>query len=225
MEVQSQQSGQTTVNWTASTSFSQTVKTARSSVKVGECLTVTGSSKKGTVTAKSVTISKAKSGKCTGAGGFGGFGGAGGSRPSGSGGFTPPSGGERPPQGGSGNGGPPQGAGGSARGFANTGFATGKVTKVSGQSLVLSGFSSGTLRKQPVKKNTRATPVAVKVTSSTTYTTSQAAAASDLALGDCVTAAGSTATTGAVTASTIRIASTGGKSCTTSGFPGAVSSG
>jgi hypothetical protein len=224
--VQSQQSGQTTVNWTASTSFSQTVKTALSSVKVGECLTVTGSSKKGTTTAKSVTISTAKSGKCTGAGGFGGagFGGAGGSRPSGSGGFTPPSGGERPPQGGSGNGGPPQGAGGTARGFANIGFATGKVTKVSGQNLVLSGFSSGTLSKKPVKKNTKASPVKVKVTGSTTYAESQTAVASDLAVGDCVTAAGSTATTGAVTASTIRIASTGGKSCT-SGFPGAVSSG
>jgi hypothetical protein len=44
-------------------------------------------------------------------------------------------------------------------------------------------------------------------------------------VGACVTALGSTATTGAVTASTVRITSTGGKSCTTSGFPGAATGG
>jgi hypothetical protein len=109
--------------------------------------------------------------------------------------------------------------------LANFGFATGKVTKVSGQSLVLSGFSSGTLGTKPTKKSSKAVPVNVKVTGSTSYTTSQAAAASDVAVGDCVTALGNTATTGAVTASTVRITSTGGKSCTTSGFPGGATGG
>jgi hypothetical protein len=105
--------------------------------------------------------------------------------------------------------------------LANFGFASGKVTKVSGNSLVLSGFSSGSLGKKPTtKKSVKAVPVNVKVTSSTTYTTTQTAAASDLAVGDCVTALGNTASTGSVTASTVRITSTGGKSCTTSGFPG-----
>jgi hypothetical protein len=40
-----------------------------------------------------------------------------------------------------------------------------------------------------------------------------------LAVGDCVTAFGSTASTGAVTASTVRITSTGGKTCSP-GFGG-----
>jgi hypothetical protein len=89
----------------------------------------------------------------------------------------------------------------------------------------VSGFSSATVGTKPTKKSSKAVPVNVKVTSSTTYTTNQKAAASDVAVGDCVTAAGSTATTGAVTASTVRITSTGGKSCTTAGFPGAVTGG
>jgi hypothetical protein len=43
-----------------------------------------------------------------------------------------------------------------------------------------------------------------------------------LAVGDCVTAFGTTATTGAVSASTVRITSTGGKSCSAAfgGFGG-----
>jgi hypothetical protein len=85
---------------------------------------------------------------------------------------------------------------------------------------VLSGISSTATGKKTAKKGTKASPVKIKVTSSTSYTESRTATASDLAVGDCVTAAGSTATTGAVTASTIRIMSTGGKSCTTTGFPG-----
>jgi hypothetical protein len=89
---------------------------------------------------------------------------------------------------------------------------------------VLSGFSLATVGKTPPKGSTKAKPVTIKLTGSTTYTTSQATTASALAVGDCVTAAGSTATTGAVTASTIRIMSTGGKSCT-SGFPGAATGG
>jgi hypothetical protein len=109
--------------------------------------------------------------------------------------------------------------------LANFGFASGKVTKVSGKTLVLSGFSSQALGKKPTSKSTKASPVTVKVASSTTYSKSQTAAASDLAVGDCVTAAGKTSTTGAVAASTIRITSTGKKSCTTGGFPGAPSGG
>jgi hypothetical protein len=40
-----------------------------------------------------------------------------------------------------------------------------------------------------------------------------------LAVGDCVSAFGSASTTGAVTATTVRITSTGGKTCT-AGFGG-----
>jgi hypothetical protein len=58
----------------------------------------------------------------------------------------------------------------------------------------------------------------VAVTSSTTYSESQSAASSALAVGDCVTATGSSDSTGAVTASSVQISSTGGKSCTTGFF-------
>ena len=54
---------------------------------------------------------------------------------------------------------------------------------------------------------------------STTVTATQAAAATDLAVGDCVSAFGPAASNGAVSASTVRITSTGGTSCT-GGFGG-----
>jgi hypothetical protein len=61
--------------------------------------------------------------------------------------------------------------------------------------------------------------VKVTTSSSTTYKESQGAASSALAVGDCVTAAGSNDSTGAVTASSVQITSTGSSSCT-SGFGG-----
>ena len=219
MEVQNQQTGQVTVNWGPSTSFTQTVTVPASSVAVGDCVTVTGSSSKGTITATSVGISQAVSGKCTGEA-FGG-----GQR---RGGFTPPPGGfargQRP-----GGFTPPSGGSGTARRFGTPGgiaFASGKVTKVTAEGLAVSGISSAAFAKA-AKKTTKPTkPAAVKttttkvrLTSSTTYTESQAATSTNLAVGDCVTAAGSSDSTGAVTASTVRITSTGGKSCT-SGFGG-----
>jgi hypothetical protein len=89
-------------------------------------------------------------------------------------------------------------------------------------SLVISGFSSASITKNT--KNTKSskkpttpktTTVKVKTTSSTTYSENQAAAATNLAVGDCVTAAGSSDSTGAVSATTVRITSTGGQTCTT----------
>ena len=224
MEVQSQQSGQTTVNWTASTTFSRTVTTSLAAVRVGDCVTATGTSTKGTITAKAVTVATAQSGTCARTGGFGG---AGGATPGGAKGFAPPSGSGNRPEGGSGSGGgaPTGGARGVAPGMGNVGFASGKVTKVSGKSLVLSGFSSQAPGKKPTGKSTKAIPVTVKVTGATTYTGSETAAASDLAVGDCVTAAGKTSTTGSVAASTIRITSSGKKSCTAGRFPGAAQGG
>ena len=76
------------------------------------------------------------------------------------------------------------------------------------------------------KSSKTAKPVApktenLKITTSgsTTLTSTQSAAATDLAVGDCVTAFGPAATNGAVTATTVRITSTGGASCT-GGFGG-----
>jgi hypothetical protein len=95
---------------------------------------------------------------------------------------------------------------------------------------VLSGFSSGTIGKTPPKKGAKtktvkSSPVLVSVAGSTTYTETQAVNSATLAVGDCVTAAGSTDTTGTVTAAVIQITSTGGASCTASGFPGGVTGG
>ena len=61
--------------------------------------------------------------------------------------------------------------------------------------------------------------VTVALSSSTTYTETQPAASSNLAVGDCVTATGTPGSTGAVTATAVRITSTGGQTCT-AGFPG-----
>jgi uncharacterized protein DUF5666 len=220
MEVQNPQTGQVTVSWTPTTTFSQTVTVSSSSVATGDCVTVTGSSSKGTITARSVSISQPSAGKCTQ--GPGGRFGA--ERPAGSGaGFTSPTGGFRPPSGSTGNG---------ARrfpGLGNIAFASGQVAAVSLTSLTVSGFSSASLPKATTKpannqksaKTTKtARPVALKTTTvkiklaaSTTYTETQASAASTLAVGDCVTAFGSSSSTGAVTATTVRITSTGGQTC------------
>ncbi len=233
MEVQNQLSGQVTVNWTTSTTFSQMVDVSASSVAVGDCLTVTGSTSKKSkaVKATTVTVSQPTSGQCSG--GLGGFAGSGSGGPpsggnlAGGGSGGPPSGGSFP---GGGSGGPPSGAnlpgGGSGRprSLSNVGFASGKVTAVNSGSLTISGFSSASLSAP--KKNAKGTRPTVKtstvkvtISSSTTYKESQGAASTALAVGDCVTAAGSNDSTGTVTASSVQITSTGSASCT-SGFGG-----
>jgi hypothetical protein len=213
MEVRNQQSGQVTVNWTPSTTFSQVASVPSSSAAAGDCVTVSGSSSKGTITAKTVTISQPTAGKCNsgGSGGSGGFGG--GARPGGASGR--PAGGFP--------GGRPGGATGGRRpgfgGSGNVGFASGTVKSATSTSLVISGISSASITKNAKSSKKPATPktatVKVKTTSSTTYSENQAAASTNLAVGDCVTAAGSSDSTGAVSATTVRITSTGGQTCTT----------
>jgi hypothetical protein len=213
MEVQNQQSGQVTVNWTPSTTFSQTATVPSTSVAAGDCVSISGSSSKSTITAKTVTISQPTAGKCS-TGGFGGGAGRFG------GGQTPPGGGsgQRP---GGGSGRPP--GGGRFGGTGNVGFASGKVTAVGSNSLTISGFSSASISKN-AKKSTKSskkpstsktTTVKVTTNSTTTYAEDQTAAAANLAVGDCVTAAGSSDSTGAVSATNVRITSTGGQTCTT----------
>jgi hypothetical protein len=209
MEVQNQQSGQVTVSWTSSTAFTQTATVTASAVTAGECVTVTGSDSNGTITARSVTVSQpTSSGSCASAfpGGGQGFPG---SRPPG----TFPS---------SGSGGPP---GSVPSGFNGAGisFASGKVTSTTADTLALYGFSSagftpGSQSSTP-PTSVADTSLTVDLGSSTTYTETRTAAAANLAVGDCVTASGTTDSTGAVAASTVRITSTGGQTCTT-GFGG-----
>lgn len=210
MEVQDQQSGQVTVAWTSSTTFSKTITVSASNVAAGDCVTVVGSTSGSQLTARSVTIGQPdSSGNCTNR-----FGGAraGGGFPGGS----PPSGSV-----------PNRPSGSLPAGAANFGFASGKVTSINAGTLVIYGTSSsGFGSRQGGNTSTTATttpPSSVSVTlnSSTTYTETQTAAASDLAVGDCVTANGSSDSTGAITARTVRITSTGGQSCTSGFGPGA----
>ena len=218
MEVQNQQTGQVTVSWKSSTTFSQTATVAASSVTVGDCVTVIGSSASGALTATTVTVSQPdSSGSCSTNPFGGGSGLPGGGFPGG----TPPNGGSLPSR--------PSGslpAGGS--GF---GFASGKVSSVGATSLVLYGTSSSGFGGNPPQGSTppttaKPTSVTVTVTSSTHYSETESASASSLAVGDCVTANGSTDSTGQVTATNIRITSTGGQSCS-NGFapPGATPNG
>jgi hypothetical protein len=102
---------------------------------------------------------------------------------------------------------------------AGFGFANGKVTAVTGTALTVDGFSSANFRPGSNTSTTTPTaaPVTVDLKSTTTYHATRAATASNLAVGDCVTATGSTSSNGSVTASVIRIVSTGGQACTATG--------
>jgi hypothetical protein len=199
MEVQNQQVGQVTVNWTASTRFSQTVTVPASAVAVGSCVTVNGTSTNGAIVATAVTISQpASTGSCTP--GFGR-----GQRPGGT--FRNRT---SPTSGGAASGTRP--SGGFPAGF---GFASGKVTAVTASTLTVDGFSSANFRPGASTSSTTptASPVKVDLKPTTTYHTNRTATASNLAVGDCVTATGSSSSNGSVTASNVRITSTGGQSC------------
>jgi hypothetical protein len=233
MEVQNPTTGQTTVSWTTTTQFSKTVTESVSSLAAGDCVTVTGTpskTSKTTIAARSITVlSTSSTGSCTtGAQGRTSTGGAFG----GTGGFNF----RRGTTGASGASGtrPSFPAGGARRfpGLGSIAVASGKVTGVSGSTISVTGIDlspgsftrstkSASSESSKAKKPAAPKTENLKVTTSgsTTLTATQAAAATDLAVGDCVTAFGPAATNGAVTASTVRITSTGGATCT-SGFAG-----
>jgi hypothetical protein len=193
LEVQNPSTGQVTVNFSSSTTFSNTVSGTLADVTAGSCVTVsstaTGTSRPapGTpITARTVTITAPGANGCT-AGGFGG-GGGGGTRPSGS---PRPSGSARPS---------------GANGAGNPGgFAFGSVSAVTSTGFTVHGAARG---------QTPATDTTVTVNSSTTYNKVESATSSALAVGDCVAAIGSTDDTGAVTAKTIDISKPGPNGCT-----------
>jgi hypothetical protein len=226
MEVQNPATGQTTVSWTASTAFVQTVQASLSSVVPGDCVVVTGtpaagpSSSPTTVDALRVSLSQPPAGgsclrrpgasRSSGsAGAFGAF----------TGGFAALSG---------------AGANGEA-GTASTprtvASVSGTVQRVSGSSIVVQGFSrsftvtpgkrpSGTFRR-PASSGSASVPptttVTVQTTSTTTFTQTGPSSASALAVGECVTAIGPSSSTGAVTARSVAISQPGPSGCA-SGF-------
>jgi hypothetical protein len=215
MEVQSQESGQVTVDWTSTTSFTESISVAASKLATGDCVTVTGSTSDGQLTANSVIISQpSSSGSCT-TGFGGGTGGGGGRFPGGS----IPNGGSLPSR-------PSGSIPGGGSGFS---FASGTVASVSQASLVIfgissSGFTPGSQSSTP-PTSIQQSNVKVALTSSTHYSETQDTAASSLAVGDCVTATGSSTSTGAVTARSVRITSTGGQTCTSGFAPGGIANG
>ncbi|HEY6423323.1 MAG TPA: DUF5666 domain-containing protein [Pseudonocardiaceae bacterium] len=195
LQVQSPRSGQVSVTFTPSTSFTKTVPATAADVVVGACALAAGGPSAagdpaGPVTAMSVLISPATAdGACQG-----GFSGPGrGARAGGS----PDGGGAAPSR----NPNQPPGAG---RGRGAGAF--GKITSVSGSSFVIQVGTSNATRS-------------VTTTATTTFSKTVAADKSALAVGQCVTALGPSDDTGAVTASSISIRQPGPNGCQ-NGFGG-----
>ena len=230
MEVQSPNSGQTTVNWTAGTQFSKTVSETIGSLALGDCVTVTGTTSKNsktTIAARSINVgTPTSSGQCAGPVARTTLNGAGGPPPGSGFAFRPGSGNFRT---GEGSGTPPKVQGGSAgRNFRRLAgsftVASGKVTAINGSTVTVSGIalspSSFPRQRASTSKSSTKKPAApktqtLKVTASnsTPVSATQAVAASAVAVGDCVSAVGPAATNGSITASTVRITSTGGGTC------------
>lgn len=202
-QVQSQQNGQVAVTWTSSTTFTQEVAAERADVKVGDCVMVTpapSSSSSSSSTGDDTQVAAgtvriiATTGSCTARPGGPG-GGPGGGTGGGTGGGAGPSFNGTPPSG------APTGAPGGTSRFRGSFGAFGKVTAVSA-----TGFTVSSTRPPAAgSTSTTRTAVTVSTSSSTTYTATAAAAASDVKVGSCMNAQGTTDSTGAVTARTIAL--------------------
>jgi len=213
LEVQNTQTGQTTVNYTPTTTIRQISPTTLSAVTVGTCINAVGKPTTAStsttspfgrpVTATTVSISQPVSGACTRGGtagrpgGFGGGnGGTSGTRPGG-GTFRPPAG----------------------RNFAGGAFATafGSVTSVTPTTVTVSETNPRT---------SQTSSVVVTVTPTTTYSTTQTATAAAIVVGQCARAVGPADSTGAVTASSLTVSTpTNGVCGSGFGFRGAFGGG
>lgn len=199
MQVQNPQAGQVAVTWTASTKFTHQVAVTLAGVKVGDCVTAIGAS--GTsIDASSFPATSL----VVGTGACGVFNGQRPSgRPSGFPSGARPSGfpsGRRPS-------GFPSGR------LRSGAVASGKVTSITGQTVVIAGRqfgSSGTASRT------------VTVTSSTKITTDAATSAASVKVGKCVTAQGKADSTGAVTATQVRITDPVNGQCTVFGRFGGI---
>ncbi len=204
LEVQNTQTGQTTVNYTSSTTIHQITTTTASAVTVGSCISAfgkpTSTSKSSTpfgepITATTVSITQPVSGACE-RGGFGGRTGGFGGGPGGTGtGGTRPTGTFKPPAG---------------RSFGNGSFgaASGQVTAVSGSQVTVNETNPQTKK---------ATSVTVTLAATTAFTTTQTGTAAAIVVGQCARATGTADSTGAITAQDLTISAPTNGSCT-SGF-------
>jgi len=176
--------GQVAVSWTDATTFTKEVSAQLADIKVGDCVAVgsddtsSGSTPSSAVTATTVRVIAKTNGSCAPA-----MRGPGG--PDGTGPQT--------------YGGPPPGSGGSgARPQMRMGGAVGEVTAVSA-----TGFTVDSV--MPGSDSSGTTSVTVTVGADTTYTANAKGAGSDVKVGVCVAADGTTDDTGAVAAKTIAI--------------------
>jgi hypothetical protein len=179
--------GQVAVTWNGSTTFTKQVAASLSDVEIGDCVLVTtddedassGATPATEVTADTVRITVPTNGSC----GLGGRG-PGGDGPSGDGGpqlnGTPPTD-------------APDGAQPQIRGM---GGAVGEVKAISATGFTVASVTPG---------SEDTTDVTVTVDGDTAYTTMVKGAASDVTVGICVQADGTTDDTGAVTAKSIAV--------------------
>jgi hypothetical protein len=205
LEVQSPQSGQTTVNVSSKTAITATVSVSESDVAKGTCISATGTKGSGgAVDATAVSLFAATKGECTrgfGAGGVGRPGGGtfrfrGGTPPGGTSGTRPRTTFKRP---------------------ANFASAMGKVTSKSGTKI---GVEAVTVTFAKGKVTTKTGPKTVDVSKSTKYTKTERSTTSALKVGECVTATGSTNNIGAVSATTLIVTPATSSGCSAFGFGG-----
>ena len=209
------QNSESTVTLQTTTQYTKRESATTSAITVGVCARVmgTGSTSKG-ITAQTVAISPSTTNGCTGPGNFGGAGGAGaggGGRP---GGFRFGNG-QRPRN----FGGAPNGAGNNRTRPANFALASGPVLSVNGDSVVVkstnfvrpvatknakSSKSNKTKAPTTTAPKTTTSNVKVTLTNSTQLTQTVGASASDVTVGSCLTATG-TSSGGGVTADRVAI--------------------
>jgi len=189
MQVQNQQTGQVAVSWSASTKFRHQVAVTIADVKAGDCVAAvapSGTDSSATsFTATTLTISPAVNGSCTAAG-PGGSGGPGGGRFTG----APPSGFP--------SGKLPSGLPSGVQGRPIAAVTAGKVTSVSGSTLVVAARQFGS-------SSTSTTNKTVTVDEKTKITTEAATTSTSLKVGKCVTAQGKADSAGTVAATSVRI--------------------
>jgi hypothetical protein len=185
LQVSNDQSGEVKVTYTDTTEFTQQINGSQTDLAVGDCVMVVsdGATDSDPVTASAVTVSDAVDGSCQNGMGSGGM--PSGGMPSG----APPNG-QTPPSG------MPSGGPSAGGGMPGGGGVFGLVTKVADTGFTVEstvpGGQSGESR-------------AVTVSATTTWTTTEAASASALTVGRCVSATGETGDTGAVTATRIAV--------------------
>lgn len=187
IEVQNS-SGQTTVNFSSDTTFTDREAAELADVTPNSCVLVVGTGQP--VLARTVQISTAGANGC-----LTGFGGAG-MRPRGAGGQQRPAGSRAPRPSGA-NGPRPSGADGARP-------AGGKVTAVT---------ANGFTVQEDNPQTGATTDVQVTVDANTTYDKTVTADSSALKVGECVSATGQTDDVGAVTARTIAISQAGPNGC------------